>query len=52
MGHVIPLEGNLATQYVLKHREPLPIDDALNDPRMAPDGGTRDAFDVDPTAVG
>ncbi len=36
MGHVIPVEGNLATQHVLKHREPLPIADVLNDARMAP----------------
>jgi len=36
MGHVIPVAGNLATQHVLKHKEPLPIEDVLNDPRMAP----------------
>jgi GAF domain-containing protein/CRP-like cAMP-binding protein len=36
MGHIIPVEGNLATQHVLKHREPLPIEDVLEDPRMAP----------------
>lgn len=35
MGVVIPVEGNPATQYVLKHKAPLAIADAQHDPRMA-----------------
>jgi GAF domain-containing protein len=35
IGHIIPVAGNLATQHVLKHRQPLPIGDVLNDSRMA-----------------
>jgi len=35
IGHLIPVAGNMATQHVLEHREPLPISDVLNDARMA-----------------
>ncbi|MFH1635605.1 MAG: HD domain-containing phosphohydrolase [Chloroflexota bacterium] len=31
----IPLEGNPATQYVVKHKAPLAVADAQHDPRMA-----------------
>ena len=33
---VIPLEGNPVTQYVVDHKAPLAVEDAQNDPRMAP----------------
>jgi signal transduction histidine kinase/DNA-binding NarL/FixJ family response regulator/HAMP domain-containing protein len=36
LGHVIPVEGNPATQNVLEHKAPLAVTDAQHDPRMAP----------------
>ncbi|MGC9400091.1 MAG: GAF domain-containing protein [Anaerolineae bacterium] len=36
MGLAIPLEGNPATQQVLEEKQPLVIEDAQHDPRMAP----------------
>jgi len=35
IGHVIPIENNPATQYVLEHKAPLAVTDAQSDPRMA-----------------
>jgi signal transduction histidine kinase/HAMP domain-containing protein/ActR/RegA family two-component response regulator len=35
LGHVIPVENNPATQYVLEHKAPLAVTDAQSDPRMA-----------------
>ncbi len=36
VGIHIPIEGNVSTQEVLKTKKPLIIQDALNDPRIAP----------------
>jgi len=36
IGHVIPIEDNPATQYVLEHKAPVAVIDAQHDPRMAP----------------
>jgi len=36
LGAVIPVAGNPATQYVLKHKAPLAVADAQQDPRLAP----------------
>jgi len=35
MGHVIPAEDNPSFQYLLKHKAPLVVEDAPNDPRLA-----------------
>jgi len=35
LGHVIPIENNPATQYVLEYKAPLAVTDAQSDPRMA-----------------
>jgi PAS domain S-box-containing protein len=35
MGHVIPLEGNPATRYVVEKRAPLAVTDVQHDPRTA-----------------
>jgi PAS domain S-box-containing protein len=35
LGAIIPVAGNLATQYVLEHRAPLVVGDAQSDPRQA-----------------
>ncbi len=39
MDEAIPIEGNLALQYLLSHKAPLAVDDAQNDPRLAPTHG-------------
>ena len=36
VGERIPVEDNHGTRHVLEHREPLYVEDAQNDPRMAP----------------
>ena len=36
LGEIIPVEGNLASQYLLAHKTPLVIENAQTDPRQSP----------------
>ncbi len=46
MGAIIPIAGNLSLQYVIEQKEPVAIEDAQNDPLMAPIHGLMKEFGI------